>query len=321
MDTTDTETYLLLVLADSNLPTGSFVASSGMESYFKHGFDAHTLSGSGGSKQSKQDAAVLAFVRDSLASYARTALPFVADAHGVITRLAESATASGLANTMPTEPIPSCSASASSPDCDPLERTLADLAAADALCEAVTLNHVARRASRAQGVALLTLYAKGLAPPVDASTEANINDALLARALDQYKLLVRREDVPGHLPVCWGALTAALGLPLARAVHLHLFLHVRGLLSAAVRLNVVGPYAAQRLLLHAVRPIVETEVERWMERVRMESKGGEDASVVQTCACDSVAADALEDGPLNTWPLGEILAARHDLQHSRIFNS
>ena len=23
----------------------------------------------------------------------------------------------------------------------------------------------------------------------------------------------------------------------------------------------------------------------------------------------------------STWPLGEILAARHDLQHSRIFNS
>lgn len=25
--------------------------------------------------------------------------------------------------------------------------------------------------------------------------------------------------------------------------------------------------------------------------------------------------------PATTWPLGEILAARHDLQHSRIFNS
>jgi len=27
------------------------------------------------------------------------------------------------------------------------------------------------------------------------------------------------------------------------------------------------------------------------------------------------------NGPANIWPLGEILAARHDLQHSRIFNS
>jgi len=26
-------------------------------------------------------------------------------------------------------------------------------------------------------------------------------------------------------------------------------------------------------------------------------------------------------GPASTWPLGDILAIRHDLQHSRIFNS
>ena len=70
------------------------------------------------------------------------------------------------------------------------------------------INHVARRASRAQGVALLTLYAKGLAPPTDGE--------LLGHALDQYKLRVRREEAPGHLPVCWGALTAALGLPLGK---------------------------------------------------------------------------------------------------------
>lgn len=31
--------------------------------------------------------------------------------------------------------------------------------------------------------------------------------------------------------------------------------------------------------------------------------------------------DEVTDGPANTWPLGEILAARHDLQHSRVFNS
>lgn len=29
----------------------------------------------------------------------------------------------------------------------------------------------------------------------------------------------------------------------------------------------------------------------------------------------------LDDCPATTWPLGEILAARHDLQHSKIFNS
>jgi urease accessory protein len=30
---------------------------------------------------------------------------------------------------------------------------------------------------------------------------------------------------------------------------------------------------------------------------------------------------AAEQLPATTWPLGEILSARHDLLHSRIFNS
>ncbi|KAL1686260.1 UreF-domain-containing protein [Schizophyllum commune] len=286
MNPSDTETYLLLVLADSNLPTGSFVASSGLESYFKHSFDA---------QEGKRDAAVLAFVRDSLASYARTALPFVAGAHRAVEGLAR-----GIALTSTSDLHFPTSHPHFHPD---LASTLTTLASLDALCEATMLNHVARRASRAQGVALLTLYAKGLAPPTDGE--------LLGRALDQYKLRVRREEAPGHLPVCWGALTAALRLPLTRAVHLHLFLHARGLLSAAVRLNALGPYAAQQLLLHSVRPLVEGEAGRWLTNGKHPS------------AADVALEDAVDPitGPVNTWPLGEILAARHDLQHSRIFNS
>ncbi|KAI5893991.1 uncharacterized protein SCHCODRAFT_01141901 [Schizophyllum commune H4-8] len=286
MNPSDTETYLLLVLADSNLPTGSFVASSGLESYFKHSFDV---------QEGKRDAAVLAFVRDSLASYARTALPFVAGAHRAVEALANTDVPDS--NTASESHPPTLNSLA---HCD-LASTLTTLAALDALCEATMLNHVSRRASRAQGVALLTLYAKGLAPPTDGE--------LLGGALDQYKLRVRREEAPGHLPVCWGALTAALGLPLARAVHLHLFLHARGLLSAAVRLNALGPYAAQQLLLHSVRPLVEGEAARGNEK--------------HLSAADPALEDALDPitGPVNTWPLGEILAARHDLQHSRIFNS
>ncbi|KAL1738340.1 UreF-domain-containing protein, partial [Schizophyllum fasciatum] len=182
-------------------------------------------------------------------------------------------------------------------------------------CEASTLNHVARRASRAQGVALLTLYAKGLAPPRGAEP--------LRRALDAYKRRVRRADAPGHLPVCWGALAAALGLPLARATHLHLFLHARGLLSAAVRLNALGPYAAQQLLLHSVRPLVEGEAARWLERDAVRAAKAPPDGECLPSSSEIALCDALdpEAGPVNTWPLGEILAARHDLQHSRIFNS
>ncbi len=84
-------------------------------------------------------------------------------------------------------------------------------------------------------------------------------------------------------------------------------------------MNTLGPYAAQQLLLHAVRPIIDAETAR--------------CSYLSTGICQSLVRpkdiedtqsldDAwMEEGPAMTWPLGEILAARHDLQHSRIFNS
>jgi urease accessory protein len=167
------DAYILLLLADSNLPTGSFVASSGLESFIKHGFGP----------RNSQDRTV-AFVQDSLASYARSALPFVSDAHLYAMELQE---------------------------CDSLPEVEAKVLALDQLYESMTLNHIARRASRSQGVALLTLYSKGFSVPRSIPTD-QVNK--FTTLVDRYKLLIRREEVPGHLPVCWGILTAALGLTL-----------------------------------------------------------------------------------------------------------
>ncbi|KAG2013340.1 urease accessory protein UreF [Coprinopsis cinerea AmutBmut pab1-1] len=179
--------------------------------------------------------------------------------------------------------------------------------------EAQTLNHVARRASKAQGAALLTLYTKGFSRP--ASLAQFADPGLLRQekrkttVVEQFKLRVRREDTQGHMPICWGVLTAALSLSLDRSQYLHLFLHARGLLSAAIRLNEVGPYNAQQTLLHAVQPLIKSELRKCKELqtgLLAEGNDGFDETV---------------QGPANTWPLGEILATRHDLQHSRIFNS
>lgn len=159
------ETFILLLLADSNLPTGSFVASSGLESHTTHGFLA------------KPDG-TLAFVRDSLHSYAHSALPFTSDAHAIVAALAQS---------------------------QDVQQALGSLVALDALYESMTLNHVARRASTAQGTALLALYAKAFAPA---------RSSPAATLVDQLKLAARRGDTHGHLPICWGVLTAALGLSL-----------------------------------------------------------------------------------------------------------
>jgi urease accessory protein len=80
-------------------------------------------------------------------------------------------------------------------------------------------------------------------------------------------------------------------------------------------LNTIGPYAAQQLLLYIIRPLIHSSLEDTksvgIHFSTRDNKGGNEDREID---------DELE-GPAVTWPLGEILAARHDLQHSRIFNS
>ena len=94
-----------------------------------------------------------------------------------------------------------------------------------------------------------------------------------------------------------------------RGAHLHLFLHARGVLSAAVRMNVLGPYAAQQLLLHAVKPMLSDAISSTAHLA---------SGALQGDVSPELADERL---PATTWPLGEILSTRHDLLHSRIFNS
>lgn len=176
--TMDTESYLVVLLADSNLPTGAFVASAGLESYIKHGFSS-----------------VTSFVQESLSTYARSALPFVSDAHRVVTSSDDHAFENE------TQDIQS--------------KVLTELQRLDEMYESMTLNHVARRASKAQGVALLTLYARSFTPPAPTPTQK-----LYSKLVDRYKLAIRRGDTPGHLPVCWGVMTAALDLSLGNPIAL-----------------------------------------------------------------------------------------------------
>lgn len=179
----DDEAYILLLLSDSNLPTGSFVASSGLESYVKHGF------------ASSPDSATINFVRDSLVSYAHSALPFVSDAHRAVSRL-------------------------NLPDSDNKNHSVVvdSLSALDSLYDTMTLNHVAKRASKSQGIALLSLYSRGFSRPSSLSSfldeDMESHQSRMKNLFEGFKLRVRKEEGHGHLPVCWGALTAALGLTL-----------------------------------------------------------------------------------------------------------
>ncbi|CAE6433287.1 unnamed protein product [Rhizoctonia solani] len=277
----DNEEYLLMILADGNLPTGAFVASAGLESYIKHG---HPDGSSSTAPES-----TINFMRDNLHSYAHSAIPFVQHAN----RIMDNYKATG-------------------DDTDALNRLLE----LDDLYDKMTLNHVSRRASKTQGVALLTLYSKGFSlplvlrqPPGEAQPES---EDKTSRLVDTLKLRIRQGCTPGHLPICWSVLTSGLELSSERSIEVHLFLYARSILSSAIRLNTLGPYSAQQLLLHIVKPLVRditkskfgSVTAAGISKIGTEEEGDEDT-----------------DGPANTWPLGEILAARHDLQHSRIFNS
>ena len=194
----DHEAYILLLLSDSNLPTGSFVASAGLESYITHGFFTNLSPTTSSSTPDKMDYTVN-FLRDSLATYAHSALPFVLDTHRTVEQYLQAADPSA-ANQV-----------------DLITSRILEL---DELYETMTLNHITRRASKSQGVALLTLFSKGFSQPrlaghLGPSTNAKLVDLRANNAatlVDRLKLLVRKEETHGHLPICWGVLTAALGL-------------------------------------------------------------------------------------------------------------
>ncbi|GAA5969474.1 hypothetical protein JCM3765_006898 [Sporobolomyces pararoseus] len=126
---------------------------------------------------------------------------------------------------------------------------------------------------------------------------------------------------------------AAGGLSLNRSLHLFLFLHARSILSSAVRLNVIGPYSAHRLLLWDIKQLVEGATTELITR----------SSIVERRNEEEVGMDLEHDrgwwdndeewafireeenlgrsDPVSTWPLGEIVASRHDQLFTKVFNS
>ncbi len=159
-------------------------------------------------------------------------------------------------------------------------RTCADpeaLAEADARCEAMLVGHVARRASRAQGRALAT-------------TAGRIFDDRPEIA----RIAAHAQRAPAHHAPVFGAIFGALGMSprAARTAYLHGAL--RSMLSAGVRLGLLGPLEAQQI--HA----------RSSERL--------DALLArhEATPLDDVASTA---------PILELFGALHDELDARLFQS
>lgn len=144
------------------------------------------------------------------------------------------------------------------------------LAECDAHCDAWLTSHVARRASRLQGRALWTAIGRAFLPDIGSAPE------------------------PGHLAPAFGWIARRLGLSSHQAVRVFLFLHLRGLVSASVRLGIVGPIEAQSIQ-HGLMPLSET-------LARLGTGFGLD-DLAQTA------------------PLLELWQAAHDRLYSRLFQS
>jgi len=160
----------------------------------------------------------------------------------------------------------------------------------DHLCDAFTSNHVTNRASRAQGRALLSAVER-IFP------ERGLQAASSSNGRGTQKRPEGR--APGdptfaHLAPIFGTVTRWLDLPHDIAVRLFVFNHLRGLIAAAVRLNIVGPMEGQAIQFQL---------------------GGQAEAVVQRGATLTL------DDLAQTTPLLDLWQGAQDRLYSRLFQS
>jgi urease accessory protein len=239
--------HVLLLLADSALPLGSFAFSNGLESYLAH---------------SRPTSSFANFLTLSLSSYASTTLPFVLAAH----------------------------------------RNPRDLVQLDDSLDAAIMCTVGRRASVAQGRALLSVWDRSL------SSALQSRSSIAASALKEFSALLRTATssslqissnfpvASAHLGPLFGAIAAALGLDIHQTAYVFMLAHVKALQSAAVRASIFGPFQAQKLL-------ASTEIQQCIAH-----------------AIDKGWDVNIEDAGQSV-PVMDLWMGRHEMLYSRIFNS
>jgi len=146
----------------------------------------------------------------------------------------------------------------------------------DELANAFLTNAVANRASRQQGRTLLTTATR--------IWPSNDIDAIKAAST----------GLAVHLGPACGVVFRHIGLSRATSQQVVLYGAVRGVLSAAVRLGIVGSYEAQRL---------QRECAAWLDEL------------------SAICADLDADDLAQVAPIPDMLQATHDRLYSRLFQS
>jgi urease accessory protein len=159
---------------------------------------------------------------------------------------------------------------------------------------------VARRASVAQGRALLGVWERAInVTPWNTDESRKSCEEMLAAFSKTLKVPAdptAMTPANGHFPPIWGTVCMSKGLSLSQTTYIFLFNHAKAMLSAAVRASVMGPYQAQSFLASAW---LKAEMHKAIERnwdVPVEDAG-------QEC------------------PVLDLWMGRHELLYSRIFNS
>ena len=165
--------------------------------------------------------------------------------------------------------------------------------------DAAIMCTVGRRASVAQGRALLSIWDRSFssALPDGASRPA-------VEALKKFSVLLRSSsgiasDTPpasAHLGPLFGAIACILGMSLQQTAYVFMLGHTKALLSAAVRAGRFGPYHAQKVLASIdVQDGIAKVIEREWD-TKFENAG-------------------------QTVPVMDLWIGRHEMLYSRIFNS
>ena len=174
----------------------------------------------------------------------------------------------------------------------------------DDTLDACILCHVTRRASTAQGRALLTVWERAFCNTLEACTEEKEILAALSAELKKASLPKTSSldvadgetTVWGHFAPIWAVVTRALDVPMGDSAHVFLLNHAKAVLSAAVRASVVGPYQAQAVLGSGwlKEEMARLLRENWEVKIEEAGQGV---------------------------PAMDLWVGRHELLYSRIFNS
>lgn len=194
---------------------------------------------------------LVSFVESSLHQLGRAALPFVSAAHAEPDRLVEF----------------------------------------DTLCDAFTTNHVANRASRAQGRAFLSAVQRIFIVGQVSRLSPSENFVDGKADMETGKMPVLQFC---HFACVYGSATRQLNISRETVGHLFFFNYLRGIMAAAVRLNIVGPMEAQTLQ-HQLTSTAEAVLKR----------------------CESLTLDAIAQ----TSPLLDLWQGAQDRLYSRLFQS